>query len=130
MQRSRRPIAAVPWRPGRQEARALCQQLFVLDDPDKLITLGILYRGLKRLGFNTGLSETPITPVIVGDAELADAFSRQLLAAGVFAQESAILRRPWGRLAFAPSSRRPTPRRSWSRALQIMESVARKLGII
>src|SRR5579863_10043401 len=34
--------------------------------------------GLKRLGFNTGMSETPITPVIVGDATLAHEFSRQL----------------------------------------------------
>src|SRR5689334_14866235 len=42
--------------------------------------------GLKKLGFNTGLSETPITPVIVGDAARAHEFSRQLFAAGVFAQ--------------------------------------------
>src|SRR6266700_1240880 len=41
--------------------------------------------GLKKLGFNTGLSETPITPVIVGEAALAHEFSRQLFAAGVFA---------------------------------------------
>ena len=42
--------------------------------------------GLKKLGFNTGMSETPITPVIVGDAALAHQFSRELFQAGVFAQ--------------------------------------------
>src|SRR3990172_9551069 len=41
--------------------------------------------GLKKLGFNTGMSETPITPIIVGDAALAHQFSRDLFAEGVFA---------------------------------------------
>lgn len=42
--------------------------------------------GLQKLGFNTGHSETPITPVIVGDAALAHEFSRRLFQNGVFAQ--------------------------------------------
>jgi len=42
--------------------------------------------GLERLGFNTGNSESPITPVIVGDASKAAAMSDQLFKRGVFAQ--------------------------------------------
>ena len=42
--------------------------------------------GLKSLGFNTGLSESPITPVIVGQAALAAKMSDALFAQGVFAQ--------------------------------------------
>jgi glycine C-acetyltransferase len=42
--------------------------------------------GLKRLGFNTGASVTPITPVIVGSGRLAARFSDALFEAGVFAQ--------------------------------------------
>jgi glycine C-acetyltransferase len=42
--------------------------------------------GLQALGFNTGLSESPITPVIVGEAALAMKMSDRLFAAGVFAQ--------------------------------------------
>ena len=42
--------------------------------------------GLQALGFNTGLSESPITPVIVGDGELAMRLSDRLFDAGVFAQ--------------------------------------------
>jgi glycine C-acetyltransferase len=42
--------------------------------------------GLKELGFNTGASEGPITPVIVGDAALAMRLSDRLFEAGVFAQ--------------------------------------------
>jgi glycine C-acetyltransferase len=42
--------------------------------------------GLKALGFNTGLSESPITPVLVGDAALAMKLSDRLFEKGVFAQ--------------------------------------------
>ncbi|HVE14882.1 MAG TPA: glycine C-acetyltransferase [Elusimicrobiota bacterium] len=41
--------------------------------------------GLKKAGFNTGLSETPITPVIVGDTRKAAEFSARLFEEGVFA---------------------------------------------
>ena len=42
-------------------------------------------RGLKKLGFDTGNSSTPITPVMLGDSKLAQEFSRELFAEGVFA---------------------------------------------
>ena len=42
--------------------------------------------GLKRLGFETGASETPITPVIVGKGAVAMDFSDRLFKRGVFAQ--------------------------------------------
>ena len=41
--------------------------------------------GLQRLGFDTGNSETPITPVIVGAGALAHRFSDRLFEEGVFA---------------------------------------------
>ena len=40
---------------------------------------------LARLGFDTGASETPITPVIVGDSAAAIEFADRLFAEGVFA---------------------------------------------
>jgi glycine C-acetyltransferase len=42
--------------------------------------------GLKALGFNTGASESPITPVIAGDASKAMTLSDRLFEEGVFAQ--------------------------------------------
>jgi glycine C-acetyltransferase len=42
--------------------------------------------GLRRLGFNTGSSESPITPVIAGDAAKAMKLSDRLFEQGVFAQ--------------------------------------------
>src|SRR5438045_7042413 len=41
--------------------------------------------GLETHGFNTGLSESPITPVIVGEGALAMKLSDSLFAKGVFA---------------------------------------------
>jgi glycine C-acetyltransferase len=44
------------------------------------------FRGaMQRLGFDTGRSQTPIVPVMLGDAGLAKQFSRELFEAGVFA---------------------------------------------
>lgn len=40
---------------------------------------------MKNLGFDTGKSETPITPVMLGEAPLAQQFSRELFTEGVFA---------------------------------------------
>jgi glycine C-acetyltransferase len=42
--------------------------------------------GLQKLGFNTGRSESPITPVIVGEAATAATMSDKLFVEGVFAQ--------------------------------------------
>jgi glycine C-acetyltransferase len=42
--------------------------------------------GLADLGFDTGISESPITPVIVGDGTLAMRLSDRLFEHGVFAQ--------------------------------------------
>ncbi|UOR12650.1 glycine C-acetyltransferase [Halobacillus amylolyticus] len=42
--------------------------------------------GLEKLGFDTGISETPITPVMIGDDALTHKFSDELFKEGVFAQ--------------------------------------------
>ena len=67
--------------------------LAVLDilenDPQRLAALWdntrMFKEGLKKAGFNTGVSETPITPVIVGDGEKAKQLSEMLFEEGVFA---------------------------------------------
>jgi len=43
-------------------------------------------KGLEDLGFNTGLSQSPVTPVIAGDGAKAMQLSDRLFAEGVFAQ--------------------------------------------
>jgi len=86
--------------------------------------------GLKKLGFNTGMSETPITPVIVGDAALAHEFSRQLFAEGVFAQSLGFPTVPHGKARIRTIVTATHSEAELSQALQILEKVAKKLGII
>ncbi len=40
---------------------------------------------MQQMGFDTGFSQTPIVPVMLGDAQLAQTFSRRLFEEGVFA---------------------------------------------
>ncbi|MGD2163322.1 MAG: aminotransferase class I/II-fold pyridoxal phosphate-dependent enzyme, partial [Anaerolineales bacterium] len=42
-------------------------------------------REMSALGFDTGTSSTPITPIMLGDANLAQQFSRRLFEEGIFA---------------------------------------------
>lgn len=86
--------------------------------------------GLKKLGFNTGMSETPITPVIVGDAALAHQFSRELFQAGVFAQGIGYPTVPHGKARIRTIVTATHTREELSQALEIMESVAKKLKIL
>ena len=62
----------------------------LMEDPgiiDRLWDNTRLFKsGLQALGFNTGVSESPITPVIVGDGSLAMKLSDRLFEEGVFAQ--------------------------------------------
>jgi glycine C-acetyltransferase len=59
------------------------------DEPERLDRLWSntmrFKRGLAELGFDTGTSETPITPVITGDEERTQVFADRLFQAGVFA---------------------------------------------
>lgn len=61
----------------------------MLDEPQRIQKLwqnaAHLKEGLKKLGFNTGASETPITPVLIGDTKKAQEFSARLFEEGVFA---------------------------------------------
>jgi len=86
--------------------------------------------GLKKLGFNTGVSETPITPVIVGDAALAHQFSRELFAAGVFAQGIGFPTVPEGKARIRTIVTATHTQEDLNRALEILESVGKKLKII
>jgi len=58
------------------------------DEPERLERLWANTRffkeGLHALGYDTGMSETPITPVITGDEEKTQAFARRLFEEGVF----------------------------------------------
>ncbi len=86
--------------------------------------------GLKKLGFDTGVSETPITPVIVGDAALAHEFSRRLFAGGVFAQSVGFPTVPVGKARIRTIVTATHTEEELARALGILESAGKSLKII
>jgi len=72
-------------------AAACVAAIHVLQDKPELIdrlwtNTRYFKAGLARLGFDTGSSETPITPVMMGDSATAQRFSQRLFEEGVFAQ--------------------------------------------
>ncbi len=86
--------------------------------------------GLQKLGFNTGASETPITPVMVGDAALAHQLSRELFQAGVFAQGIGYPTVPSGRARIRTIVTATHTHAQLARALETLEAVAKKLRIL
>lgn len=86
--------------------------------------------GLKKLGFNTGMSETPITPVIVGDVAMAHQFSRELFEAGVFAQGIGFPTVPKGKARIRTIVTATHTREELTSALDVLATVGKKLRII
>jgi len=86
--------------------------------------------GLERWGFNTGQSETPITPIIVGNGDLAMRFSDELFANGVFAQGIGFPTVPEARSRLRTIVTATHTQSQLQRALDVMGQVGRRLGII
>ena len=87
-------------------------------------------KGLVRTGFDTGTSETPITPILVGDAELAMKFSDRLFERGVFAQGIGYPTVAKGKARLRTIVTATHTPEELDRALSTLEEVGRSLGII
>jgi glycine C-acetyltransferase len=86
--------------------------------------------GLEQLGFNTGISESPITPVIVGQAATAARMSDALFEQGVFAQSIGFptVARDKARLRTIVAATHT--REDLQYALDMFARVGRELGVI
>ncbi|MCS6777902.1 MAG: glycine C-acetyltransferase [Chloroherpetonaceae bacterium] len=86
--------------------------------------------GLKRLGFDTGVSETPITPVMTWDEEKAQQMQRDLFEEGVMALAIVYptVARGKARIRTMPSAMHS--RQDLDDALAAFEKVGKQLGII
>jgi glycine C-acetyltransferase len=117
---------------------ATCQAAFELLDSeagDKLIkklwtNTKFFKRKLKKLGFNTGKSETPITPIMVGEAAKAFQFSRELFAEGVFAGAIGFPTVPEGKARLRTIVTAAHKRADLERAAEIIGRVGRKLEVV
>jgi glycine C-acetyltransferase len=87
-------------------------------------------RGLKKLGFDTGASKTPITPIMVGDAAKAHEFSRALLEEGIFAQALGYPTVPQGKARLRAIVTAAHKRKDLEKALEVMGRIGRQMGIV
>jgi glycine C-acetyltransferase len=86
--------------------------------------------GLRRLGFDTGASETPITPVIVGKGAVAMEFSDRLFKHGVFAQGIGFPTVPEGRARIRTIVTSVHTDAQLDRALEAFAKGGKELGLI
>ncbi len=85
---------------------------------------------LKTLGFNTGLSTTPITPIMLGEAPLAQQFSRELFERGVFAMAIGFPTVPRGKARIRVMISAAHTRADLEKGLEALAAVGRSLGVI
>src|SRR5579871_714155 len=86
--------------------------------------------GLSSAGFNTGVSETPITPVIVGEARMAHALSAALFQEGVLATGIGFPTVPEGKARVRTIVTSAHTRPQLDRALEVFTRVGKKLEIL
>ncbi len=86
--------------------------------------------GLSSLGFNTGISETPITPVIVGEAPMAHRLSRELFSEGVLATGIGFPTVPKGKARVRTIVTATHTRDELDRALEVFRRVGKEMGLI
>src|SRR5579859_6134413 len=87
-------------------------------------------RGLVEAGFDTGMSETPITPVMVGEAARAFQLSRSLFEAGVLATGIGFPTVAKGKARVRTIVTATHTREELDRALEAFRRVGKKLGLV
>lgn len=98
---------------------------------DKLWENGHYFqKEMNILGFDTGKTRTPITPVILGEATLAQQFSKALYEAGVFGTAIAFPTVPQGTARIRVMISAAHERADLDKGLEIFGEVGKKLGVI
>ncbi|HSM76340.1 MAG TPA: glycine C-acetyltransferase [Bryobacteraceae bacterium] len=85
---------------------------------------------LRNAGFDIGSTETPITPVMVGEAKTAHEFSRQLFENGLFATGIGFPTVPEGKARIRAIVTAAHTEETLDRAVEILVKVAKPMGIL
>ena len=86
--------------------------------------------GMKKLGFDTSVSTTPIIPVMLGEAPLAQQFSRELFEEGVFAMALGFPTVPQGKARIRVMISAAHAKDDLDKGLGVFAKVGKKLGVI
>ncbi|MCO6449150.1 MAG: glycine C-acetyltransferase [Caldilineales bacterium] len=107
----------------------------LLEESEELVTrlwenAVYLRDGLQKLGFDTGSSQTPIIPVMLGDAALTKRFSRRLFEEGVFAMGIGFPTVPQGLARIRVMNTAAHSRADLDLGVDVFARVGRELGVI
>ena len=98
---------------------------------DRLWENARFFKGeMQRLGFDTGRSTTPITPIMLGEAPLAQEFSRKLFEAGVFAMAIGYPTVPKGKARIRVMISAAHGHDDLEKGLELFAGVGRTLGVL
>ena len=129
-----RPLLFSTSHPPSVAASALAAVRLVQEEPELIERLWdntrFFKKGLTQLGWNTGASETPITPVMVGDERLTMDLSDRLFTAGVFALGIAFPTVPRGKARIRTIVTAGHTRTHLQRALDAFERIGREMKLI
>jgi glycine C-acetyltransferase len=117
------------------DVAACIEAVSILNESDELVrrlwdNTGYLREGMQQLGFDTGESVTPILPILLGEAPLAQQFSRRLFEDGVFATAIGFPTVPLGKARIRVMNSAAHSRDDLDEALATFGRVGRELGVI
>lgn len=90
----------------------------------------VFRQGMQKMGFDTGDSQTPIVPVMLGEAPLAQTFSRRLFEEGVFAMAIGYPTVPQGKARIRVMNSAAHSADDIEQALETFGDVGQELGVI
>ena len=85
---------------------------------------------MKEMGFDTGVSTTPITPVMLGEASTAQQFSRELFEECVFAMPLGFPTVPKGKARIRVMISAAHSRQDLDQGLEAFHKVGNKMGLV
>lgn len=117
------------------DTAACLEAVDILEHSDELVTrlwynANLFKAEMQKLGFDIGQSATPIVPVMLGEAPLAQEFSRKLLENGVFAMAIGYPTVPKGKARIRVMNTAAHSQNDLEQALAAFEKVGKALGVL
>jgi glycine C-acetyltransferase len=117
------------------DTAACLEAVNILEESTELVdklwhNAAIFKKGMQAMGFDTGHSETPIVPVMLGDVKVAREFSRRLFDEGVFAMAIGYPTVPQGKARIRVMNSAAHSGSDIETALEIFGRVGAELGVI
>lgn len=117
------------------DCAAVIEGIKILSKSDSLVkklwaNAKYLRDGFMKMGFDTGVTQTPITPVMLGDENLAKEFSAKLFARGVFATPIKFPMVALGKARIRVMPSAVHTKKDLDTGLGAFEAVGRELGVI